>query len=164
MILIALGANLPFHGTPPAQTLRAALATLGDNGVTPSKVSAFYETPAWPNPADPPFINAVASIETALDPAALIAKIHEIESMFGRERARPNAPRTLDIDILDYCGRIETGPPELPHPRIKGRGFVLVPLAEIAPNWRHPVSGKTVSELLSELSPAERNLKRADIA
>lgn len=162
MILIALGANLPFHGTPPAETLRAALATLSDNGVTPLKVSRFYETPAWPNPADPPFINAVASVETKLDPSALIAKIHEIESMFGRERAKPNSPRTLDIDILDYDGRIETGAPELPHPRIDGRGFVLVPLADIAPNWHHPASGKSVSELLSELPPAERNLKRAD--
>ena len=74
--------------------------------------------------------------------------------------ALANAPRTLDIDILDYNGLVESGPPELPHPRIAGRGFVLVPLAQIAPQWRHPVSGKTVGELMAELSPAQRHLKQ----
>ena len=85
--------------------------------------------------------------------------MHEIESIFGRVRTAPNAPRTLDLDIVDYDGRIEAGPPELPHPRIAGRGFVLVPLGEIAPDWRHPVSGKTVNDLLSELAPEARALK-----
>src|ERR1044072_1982375 len=120
MILIALGANLPFQGSLPAETLRAALATLGENGVKPQKVSSFYQTPAGPDPSDPPYVNAVAMVETALDPAALIRKLHEIESMFGRERAKMNAPRTLDLDIVDYDNRIEQGPPELPHPRIAG--------------------------------------------
>ncbi len=164
MILIALGANLPFHGVPPAQTLRSALATLNDKGVQSAIVSHFYESPAWPDPSDPSFINAVAAVETPLDPAELIRVLHEIEFMFGRVRGKPNAPRTLDIDLLDYNGRVEPGPPELPHPRISGRGFVLVPLAEIAPHWRHPVSQKTASELLSELTPAERSLRRADSA
>jgi len=162
MILIALGANLPFRDVPPAQTLRAALATLSDNGVTTLKVSALYETPAWPDPSDPPFINAVAAVETALDPLALLRKLHEIESIFGRERTQPNAPRTLDIDILDYDGRIQTSAPELPHPRIEGRGFVLVPLAQIVPHWRHPVTGKSVASLLSEIPADARNLKRLE--
>lgn len=154
MILIALGANLPFRGKTPAETLRAALATLSDNGVTPVKVSCFHRTKAWPNPADPEFVNAVAAVETSLEPAALIGLLHEIESMFGRERGKQNAPRTLDLDIVDYDGRVDAGPPELPHPRIAGRAFVLSPLAEIAPDWRHPVSGKGVRELLAELGNA----------
>lgn len=164
MILIALGANLPFQGSLPAETLRAALATLGDNGVRPVKVSTFYETEAWPDPSDPAFVNAVAAVETSLDPAALIAKLHEIESMFGRERTQANAPRTLDLDIVDYDGRIEQGPPELPHPRIANRAFVLVPLAEIAPHWRHPVTGKSIGDLRSGISPNARDLKRLEKA
>jgi 2-amino-4-hydroxy-6-hydroxymethyldihydropteridine diphosphokinase len=162
MILIGLGANLPFRGTPPMQTLREALVALEHGCVRPVKVSAFYETPAWPDPADPPFVNAVAQVETAMNPAALIRTLHEIESMFGRVRGRANAPRTLDIDLLDFNGRVESGSPELPHPRIAGRGFVLVPLAEIAPGWKHPASGKPIQELLAALDPAERGLKRLD--
>jgi len=159
MILISLGANLPFRRCAPAQTLRNALATLSDNGITPLKVSRFYETQAWPDPADPSFVNAVAAVETLHAPPALIRVLHDIEFIFGRVRIAPNAPRTLDLDIVDYDGRIEAGPPELPHPRIAGRGFVLVPLGEIAPDWRHPASGKTVNDLLSELAPEARALK-----
>jgi 2-amino-4-hydroxy-6-hydroxymethyldihydropteridine diphosphokinase len=158
MILIALGANLPFGGMQPAQILRAALARLGDNGVTPTKVSRFYETAAWPDPSDPPFVNAVAAVETKLAPERLLQVLHDVEATFGRTRHKPNAPRTLDLDILDYDGRIQDGPPELPHPRLEGRGFVLVPLADVAPYWRHPVSGKRVPRLLSELAPRERDL------
>lgn len=162
MILISLGANLPFRSQTPVQTLREALATLSDNGITPLKVSHVYETQAWPNPSDPPFANAVAMVGTSRSPAALIRTLHEIESTFGRVRAHANAPRTLDLDILDYDGRIEAGPPELPHPRIPGRGFVLVPLAEVAPDWRHPVSGKSVKNLLCELTSEARTLKRLE--
>ncbi len=158
MILIALGANLPFRGLLPAQTLRAALATLSDNGVTPVKVSSVYETRAWPDPNDPPFTNAVAAVETLQSPMRLIETLHDIESMFGRKRGEANAPRTLDLDILDYNGRVETGPPQLPHPRIAGRGFVLIPLAEIAPAWRHPVSGKSVEQWVDALPDGMRDL------
>ncbi len=163
MILISLGANLPFRGQSPAQTLRKTLGTLSDNGVTPVKVSHFYETPAWPDPSDPPFVNAVASVKTSLTPVALIHKLHEIESTFGRVRGKANAPRTLDLDILDYDSRVEAGPPELPHPRIEGRGFVLIPLAEIAPDWTHPVWAKNMEQLLCELAPEARALKRLEM-
>lgn len=160
MILIALGANLPFRGSLPAETLRAALATLSDNGVKPVKVSSFYQTPAWPDPSDPAFVNAVAVVETSQDPAMLMHTLHEIESMFGRARAKPNAPRTLDLDILDYDNRIESGPPQLPHPRMTTRSFVLLPLRDVAPGWRHPVSGQGVEQLLSGLEPAPEPLQR----
>ncbi len=149
MILIALGSNLPSAAGTPAETLAAALATLERNGIEPIKVSRFHKSEAWPNPADPPFVNAVAEVKTALPPEALLASLHEIEQSFGRLRGERNAPRTLDLDVLDYNGKVQRGPPELPHPRMKSRVFVLAPLAEIAPKWRHPVSGEEVSDLLA---------------
>lgn len=151
MILIALGANLPFRGSPPAETLRTALGTLADKSVKLVKVSGFYESPAWPDPSDPSFVNAVAEVETSKDPAALMHTLHEIESMFGRERGKTNAPRTLDLDLLDYDGHTQQGPPRLPHPRMSDRAFVLLPLKDVAPDWRHPISGQTIGELLSLL-------------
>jgi 2-amino-4-hydroxy-6-hydroxymethyldihydropteridine diphosphokinase len=160
MILIALGANLPFRGSLPAETLRTALATLGENGVRPTKVSSFYEAPAWPDPSEPAFVNAVAAVETSQDPGALMHTLHEIESMFGRVRGKANAPRTLDLDLLDYDGRIQNGPPQLPHPRMLGRAFVLVPLREVVPDWHHPISGKAIEQLLFALEPAADTLRR----
>ena len=115
------------------------------------RVSAFYETRAWPDPSDPPFVNAVAKVRTDLQPVALLALLHKVETRFGRTRSAPNAARTLDLDLLDYDGRVEEGPPVLPHPRIAERRFVLEPLAAIAPDWRHPVSGRAARELLQGL-------------
>ena len=152
MILIALGANLPSQAGAPEQTLRAALARLEGEGITVARVSSFYNTKAWPDPADPLFVNAVAAVATALAPDALLAALHGIETAFGRSRSTKNAPRTLDLDLLDYDRRVEAGPPILPHPRIAERDFVLRPLAEIAPDWRHPVSGLAAGELLSRLA------------
>ena len=99
-------------------------------------------------------------METQLAPDALMATLHAIEQRFGRVRGERNAPRTLDLDILDYEGRVEAGPPVLPHPRLDERAFVLVPLADIAPAWRHPVSGKSVAELIDALPQAERDSVR----
>jgi 2-amino-4-hydroxy-6-hydroxymethyldihydropteridine diphosphokinase len=151
VILIALGANLPSPAGPPAATLRAALARLEQLGVKILSVSPFYETPAWPDPAQPTFVNAVAAVETALQPVELLALLHGVETAFGRLRSAPNASRTLDIDLLDYEGRVMTGDLTLPHPRIAERSFVLVPLADVAPGWRHPVTGQGVAELLAGL-------------
>ena len=148
-IYIALGANIPSAAGPPEMTLRAALAALQTKGVRILTVSAFHRTVAWPDPADPPFTNAVARIETELQPIALLELLHEVETAFGRKRSTPNAPRTLDIDLIDYRGWIAQGEVELPHPRMADRRFVLEPLAEIAPGWRHPVTGLTVESLLA---------------
>jgi len=153
VILIALGANLPSPVGTPAETLKQALLLLAQRAITIEKQSGFYRTPAWPDPEDPPFINTVARIDTRLDPAQLLAVLHETEAMFGRARSVPNAPRTLDLDIIDYDGRVEKGPPELPHPRMQSRLFVLCPLKDVAPDWRHPVSGLTVAELIARLPP-----------
>jgi len=159
MILIGLGANLPSPAGPPLATLRAALAALTRNGAEPVSVSRFYQTPAWPDPADPPFVNAVAAVRTELSPAGLLLLLQEIERSFGRANGPRNAPRPLDLDILDYDGRVEAGPPNLPHPRLDSRAFVLVPLAEVAPAWRHPVSGRFVEDLIVALPAGEAELK-----
>ncbi|HWU55562.1 MAG TPA: 2-amino-4-hydroxy-6-hydroxymethyldihydropteridine diphosphokinase [Rhizomicrobium sp.] len=151
MILIALGANLPSPAGPPARTLRAALARLEERGIKIQSISSFYETPAWPDPGQPAFVNAVAAVETRLQPVELLTLLHAVETDFGRLRSAPNAPRVLDLDLLDHGGTVMTDGVTLPHPRMTERSFVLVPLAEIAPGWRHPVSGAGVADLLAAL-------------
>ena len=155
MILIGLGANLPSPAGKPADTLNAALEALAIRSITIEMRSGFYRSVAWPNPNDPPFINAAAAVRTDLPPRDLLTALHELERSFGRKRGEPNAPRTLDLDLLDYDGRIQEGPPLLPHPRMQDRAFVLLPLREVAPHWRHPVSGRTVSELIAALPPTD---------
>src|ERR1700761_3219852 len=151
MIVVALGANIPSPAGLPEETLRAALARLEQLGVKILVQSSFYRTPAWPDPSDPPFINAVAAVNTGLQPVELLTLLHSVETEFARMRSAPNAPRTLDIDLVDYDGRVVADGLVLPHPRVGQRSFVLVPLAEIAPSWRHPVSGQGVGELLAML-------------
>lgn len=157
MILIALGANLPSHAGTPAETLRAALGVLERDGVRPVTISPLYASPAWPDANDPEYVNAVACVETSHAPQSLMMCLHKVEMMFGRKRSEKNAPRTLDLDILDYMGRISGTNPVLPHPRLETRAFVLVPLGDVAPDWRHPVSGRCVTELIAALPQADRD-------
>ena len=151
MILLALGANLPGPAGSPADALRAALARLEERGVKIHSVSSFYETPAWPDPEQPAYINAVAAVETTLQPVELLTLLHGVETDFGRLRSAANAPRTLDIDLLDYDAKVLSAGVTLPHPRMQDRSFVLVPLAQVAPGWRHPVTGESVADLLAKL-------------
>jgi len=160
MIIIALGGNLNSSAGLPAQTLDAALRELEQHGVIIAEVSPYYVTPAWPDPADPPFVNAVARVATKLSPHALMELLHKTETAFGRVRSARNAPRTLDLDLVDYDGRVEQGPPLLPHPRVAERGFVLVPLADVAPDWIHPVTRKTVRDLIAALPDEDRRIER----
>jgi 2-amino-4-hydroxy-6-hydroxymethyldihydropteridine diphosphokinase len=150
-IFIALGANIPSSAGSPADTFRAAVRALEARDVQVLEISRFHQTAAWPDPSDPPFTNAVARVGTSLQPLALLELLHEVETDFGRKRSAPNAPRTLDLDLIDYGGRIEKGRPRLPHPRVAERRFVLEPLAEVAPDWTHPVTGTPIAELLSRL-------------
>jgi 2-amino-4-hydroxy-6-hydroxymethyldihydropteridine diphosphokinase len=156
MIVIALGSNLASHAGGPQQTLAAAIARLTHNDATVRKVSRYFESAAWPDPNDPPFTNAVALIETSRDPASLMTLLHETEAAFGRVRGPRNAPRTLDLDLIDYDSRVQAGPPALPHPRVETRGFVLIPLRDVAPEWRHPATGATLDDLIAALPEEAR--------
>jgi 2-amino-4-hydroxy-6-hydroxymethyldihydropteridine diphosphokinase len=154
---IALGANLPSRAGSPAETLRAALVELTRAGVAIEKVSKLYSSPAWPDPSDPSFVNAVAEARTNLSPIQLLERLHETETAFGRTRSKLNAPRSLDLDIIDFGSRVEPGPPRLPHPRVSSRAFVLVPLHDIAPKWTHPATGESVAALIAALPARDRD-------
>jgi len=162
MIVIALGSNLNSHAGTPRDTLCAALADLEGRNVRILTVSPFYRTQAWPDPRDPDYVNAVAVVGSDLSPAGLMAVLQRTETSYGRKRSEKNAPRTLDLDIVDYDGRVEAGPPILPHPRLSDRAFVLVPLADAAPDWRHPVTGKSARELLAALPEGAGGIERLD--
>ncbi|MBI4967437.1 MAG: 2-amino-4-hydroxy-6-hydroxymethyldihydropteridine diphosphokinase [Rhodospirillales bacterium] len=155
MILIGLGANLPSPAGPPAETFRAALAALAARGVRVLRVSRAYRSPAWPPSDQPDYLNAVALVETTLAPPELLALLHALEREFGRVRGEPNAARPLDLDLLDYHGRVQAADPVLPHPRMGARAFVLLPLVEIAPHWRHPASGDAIADLIARLLPGQ---------
>jgi 2-amino-4-hydroxy-6-hydroxymethyldihydropteridine diphosphokinase len=164
MILIGLGSNLESDVLgSPRQVCEAALRELARSGVEIERVSRWYASAPVPPSDQPWFVNAVARVRTDLDPAALLAVLHGIEDSFGRIRRVRNEARVIDLDLLAYDDRV-SGPgdrPELPHPRLVGRAFVLVPLAEVAPGWRHPVSGKTVEDLVAEL-PKEQAVRPLD--
>jgi 2-amino-4-hydroxy-6-hydroxymethyldihydropteridine diphosphokinase len=157
-ILIGIGGNLasPRWGTP-RETLTAALAALTAEGVAIAARSSWYRSEPVPASDQPWFVNAVAAVETGLDARDLLALMQQIETRFGRVRSAPNAARTVDLDLLDYRGALSPSPElSLPHPRLHQRRFVLVPLCEIAPRWRHPRYGATARELLDRLVGAER--------
>lgn len=147
---LALGSNI---GDREAN-LREALRRLEAEDLRVTRKSSLYETAPRDILDQPWFLNAVVEIETALFPMQLLARIRKVESEMGRRRVTPKGPRNIDIDILFY-GRTVIATPDLevPHPRIAERAFVLEPLAEIAPDFRHPVTGKTPQEMLAALAP-----------
>jgi 2-amino-4-hydroxy-6-hydroxymethyldihydropteridine diphosphokinase len=142
-VVIALGGN-DKGGWPDLVTgLEAALARLPEIGLRILRRSGWWASAAWPDPADPPFLNGVALVETALEPEALMAALAGLEAAMGRVRSFRNAPRTLDLDLIAYGRRTgRFGDLILPHPRAADRLFVMGPLAEIAPAWRHPETGE----------------------
>jgi len=156
MILIAVGANLPTSaGSPPRETGKRAVAALGDiGGLRLTATSSWYESPPEPPSGQPFYVNAVARLEGEMDPAALLERLHAIEAAAGRERGARNAARTLDLDIVDLNGIVRCMPdPILPHPRAHQRGFVLIPLRDVAPDWVHPVLLRGVEEMIGALTP-----------
>jgi 2-amino-4-hydroxy-6-hydroxymethyldihydropteridine diphosphokinase len=158
-IYIALGANQSYGRSSPLENLNSALSALEDAGVNVVRTSRPWRTPAWPDPSDPPFTNGAAELDTDLGSTQLLTLLHEIETRIGRVRGVRNAPRTLDLDLIDHRGEVrsgESGGPALPHPRAHERAFVLLPLREIAPYWVHPASGASIQALIAAAPQADR--------
>jgi 2-amino-4-hydroxy-6-hydroxymethyldihydropteridine diphosphokinase len=151
-VLLGLGANL---GDPAAQ-LEEALRSLGES-MRITGVSSAYRTQPVGFLEQPDFLNAVCRVEWEGTAAELLALTQRIEHRLGRVRSVRNAPRSIDIDLLDFGGLVlETEGLRLPHPGIPRRAFVLTPLAELAPDWRHPELDLTAGELLDAAGPLER--------
>jgi 2-amino-4-hydroxy-6-hydroxymethyldihydropteridine diphosphokinase len=151
VVFLGLGSNL---GDREAH-LRSALVALGERGLRVRGVSSFYETEPVGGPPQGFFLNAVASGETELGAEALLAACLALEAEHGRVRGVRNGPRTLDLDILFYGDAVIARPGlRVPHPRLAERRFVLEPLAELAPELRHPESGLSVRELLARCPDA----------
>lgn len=164
VVVLALGANLPSRwGVPPA-TFTRAVALLGEGGVMVRWVSSLYRTKAVGPGLQESYYNAIVAAETALPPSVLLRFVKGLERQAGRRRGRLWGPRPLDIDLIDYkgfgmgkAGRLRVpGQLILPHPELHKRSFVLAPLAEALPHWRHPRSGANAADLLKRLPPPAR--------
>jgi 2-amino-4-hydroxy-6-hydroxymethyldihydropteridine diphosphokinase len=177
--LVAFGANLPFAGDRPSETLWKAVAALGEEDLELRALSRFYATPCFPAGAGPDYVNAAAvlNVGEVRDLTSILAALHRIEARYGRKRAQRWGMRTLDIDLLAVGdsvvpdaatqaawrmlppeAQIRTAPDRLilPHPRLQDRAFVLVPLADVAPGWVHPLTGQSVRQMLDALPPEDR--------
>jgi 2-amino-4-hydroxy-6-hydroxymethyldihydropteridine diphosphokinase len=156
VILIAIGANLPGPGgEAPLAICQAAAAALDAlPGLRLRGLSRWYLTAPVPASDQPDYVNAVAHLRGSADPASLLAAMLEIEARAGRQRGERNAARPLDLDLIDLDGLLRPAPdPVLPHPRAHKRGFVLLPLREVAPDWVHPALHQTVDALIGVLPP-----------
>lgn len=162
-IYIGLGANLPHERFgPPRETLEAALIELGRHAVETVRVSPWYRTAPVPASDQPWYVNAVAEVASGLSADTLLEELHAVEADFGRARTVLNAARPIDLDLLDFRGEIAPGGPgraTLPHPRLVGRAFVLLPLADLAPDWRHPITATPIRDLIAAL-PADQTAER----
>lgn len=158
MIYVGLGANLPSpdYGTPEA-TLAAALEHFAGAGIRVAARSSWYRSAPVPRSDQPWFVNGVARVESELAPRPLLSVLHGIEAAFGRVRRERWGPRIIDLDLIAFHDMVmaqEEGA-EIPHPRMHERAFVLLPLAELAPDWRHPVLNRGIRDLVAALGAAQ---------
>jgi 2-amino-4-hydroxy-6-hydroxymethyldihydropteridine diphosphokinase len=138
--------------SPLATCQAAAEALRGLAGLRLVRLSRWYATAPIPASEQPDYINGLAWLEGEADPARLLARLHAIEARAGRVRGAVNGPRVLDLDIIAMGGLRRAAPdPVLPHPRMQDRAFVLFPLVDLAPSWRHPGLGRSAAELLADL-------------
>ena len=146
---MALGGNLPGEYVSCEALLDAALAKFPQAGLPVLASSRWWRSAAWPDPKGNEYRNGVAIVEANGPAQAVLEALFAIERSFGRIRGLPNAPRTLDLDLIAYGREVSDAPGLiLPHPRAQDRLFVMGPLAEIAPGWVHPVLGRTAAELV----------------
>lgn len=163
MIIVALGGNLSHevYGAP-RKVIEAAFEALEARGLRIAARSRLYESAPVPASDQPDFVNAAARVETPLPPRELLRLLHAVEAAFGRVRQTRNEARTLDLDLLAYHDlAVDADDLVLPHPRLHERAFVLLPLQDVAPGWRHPVLGKTVEAMIEALPQAALQGTRA---
>lgn len=153
-ILVAIGANLTDrHGVHPLASCRAAAESLRAlPGLRLLAISRWYATAPMPVSDQPDYVNGIVRLEGEIAPADLLTRLHHIEDAAGRTRTERNAARVLDLDIVAMGDMVRATPdPILPHPRAHERPFVLAPLADVAPEWIHPVLRQTAAQLLAAL-------------
>jgi 2-amino-4-hydroxy-6-hydroxymethyldihydropteridine diphosphokinase len=163
-LLLALGSNTRGRWGSPAESIARACRALQAAGLAVTRASSLYLTEPVGGGRQPAYLNAVIAVSGDCPPGSLLRFAKQLERCAGRRPTPPNQARPLDIDILDYGGRRVAWPPRrrergrliLPHPLLHRRSFVLVPLMEIAPCWRHPVFGRQPKALLARLGPRER--------
>ena len=155
MIYLGIGSNLPSEAFgAPIANCRVAAGRLAEAGFRIAAQSRFYETAPVPRSDQPWYVNCVVGVESDLTPQAALAACLGVEAAMGRVRSVRNAARTVDIDLLIWHDLALNEPDlVLPHPRLHERAFVLLPLADIAPDWRHPVLGTAIADLIARLPP-----------
>ena len=161
MVILSLGSNLPSKYGDKFENLKYAISLLEDSDILLDKKSSFYETPSYPDKSKPKFANMVISVKTSLSPVNLMTIIIDIEKKLERIRRNKNDPRTCDIDIIDYKDQIikiknNNFYLEIPHKSLVSRNFVLYPLQEILPNWKHPKTKEILSVLINKLNEEDR--------
>ena len=162
MIFLGLGSNLPSKYGDRFANINLVISCLDGYGIKVIKKSSFYETPSYPNNENPKFINAIILVETTLPPVDLMSVLIFIEKKLERKRGKKNDPRTCDIDIIDYNSQIlnlryNNLDLTVPHKELTSRNFILFPLQEILPTWKHPKTKEIINVLLQKLSEEDKN-------
>ena len=162
MIFLGLGSNLPSSYGDRFTNINLAISQLKVYGIQIINKSNFYETYSYPNKEDPKFINVVISVKTHLPLVDLMSVLLFIEEKLERKRIKKNAPRTCDIDIIDYNNQVldfkyKNLNLTVPHKKLIFRNFVLFPLQEIYPDWKHPLTKESISVLIKNLSKEDKN-------